>query len=95
VLPAIFVIALGVSGAVAPLTTAVLSSVDARHSGSASGFNSAVARTGGLIATALLGAVLAASGERLWIAFDAAMLASMATCVVAALSVSTLIDRGR
>ena len=30
----------------------------------ASGFNSAVARTGGLIATALLGAVLASEGKR-------------------------------
>jgi predicted MFS family arabinose efflux permease len=35
VLPAILLIALGVSGAVAPLTTAVLSSVDVRHTGSA------------------------------------------------------------
>ena len=93
VLPAVFVIALGLSGAVAPLTTAVLSSVDPRHSGSASGFNSAVARTGGLVATALLGSVLGASGQRLWVAFDAAMLASMATCVAAALSVFALIDR--
>jgi EmrB/QacA subfamily drug resistance transporter len=92
VLPALFAIALGLSGAVAPLTTAVLSSVDARHSASASGLNSAVARTGGLVATALLGAVLAASGERLWIAFDTAMLAGAATCVAAALTVLALID---
>ena len=62
VLPAILVMAVGMSGAVAPLTTAVLSSVDAEHTGSASGFNSAVSRTGGLIATAMLGAVLAARG---------------------------------
>jgi MFS family permease len=46
VLPALVLIALGMSGAVAPLTTAVLNSVDAHHTGSASGFNSAVARTG-------------------------------------------------
>lgn len=90
--PALFVIALGLSGAVAPLTTAVLSSVDARHSASASGLNSAVARTGGLIATALLGAVLASSGERLWIAFDTAMIGGAATCAAAALSVFALID---
>ena len=37
VLPAILVIALGIAGAVAPLTTAVLSSVDDRHMGTASG----------------------------------------------------------
>ena len=53
---------LGMAGAVAPLTNAVLGAVDARHTGSASGFNSAVARTGGLIATALLGGVLGARG---------------------------------
>lgn len=92
-LPALFAIAVGLSGAVAPLTTAVLNSVDARHSASASGLNSAVARTGGLVATALLGAVLAARGERLWIAFDVAMLAGAATCIAAALSVFVLIDR--
>ena len=62
-LPAIVVMSIGMAGAVAPLTTAVLTSVDKRHTGSASGFNSALARTGGLIATALLGTVLAARGD--------------------------------
>jgi EmrB/QacA subfamily drug resistance transporter len=93
VLPAISLIALGVSAAVAPLTTAVLSSVDARHTGSASGLNSAVARTGGLVATALLGTVLAAEAEGLWAAFHTAMLVGAATCAGAALSVFALIDR--
>ena len=65
VLPALLVIAFGMAGAVAPLTTAVLASVDARHTGSASGLNSAVARTGGLVATALLGGVLGAVGPHL------------------------------
>ncbi len=65
VFPAITVIAAGMAGAVAPLTTAVLASVEPRHTGIASGFNSAVARTGGLIATALLAAVLAATGDAL------------------------------
>jgi EmrB/QacA subfamily drug resistance transporter len=64
-LPALLVISIGMAGAVAPLTTAVLASVDSRHTGVASGFNSAVARTGGLIATALLGVVLAARGAHL------------------------------
>ncbi len=36
VLPAVLVIAIGMAGAVAPLTTAVLSSVDSAHTGSAS-----------------------------------------------------------
>ena len=60
VLPAILVMAAGMSGVAAPLTNAVLSAVDRRHTASASGFNSAVSRTGGLIATALLGGVFAA-----------------------------------
>jgi EmrB/QacA subfamily drug resistance transporter len=72
VLPGVTVIALGMAGAVAPLTTAVLSSVDDRHTGTASGFNSATARTGGLIATALAGAVIAEAGVDLIDAFQAA-----------------------
>lgn len=47
VLPGALMLALGMAGAVAPLTTAVLASVDSRHTGTASGFNSAIARTGG------------------------------------------------
>ena len=50
--------------AVAPLTSSVLGSVEEQHVGMASGFNSAVARTGGLIATALLGVVLGCTGRR-------------------------------
>ena len=87
VLPAIFLIALGASAVVAPLTTAVLSAVDVRHTGSASGLNSAVARAGGLVATALLGAVLSAEGEELWVAFHMAMIVAAATCAAAALSI--------
>jgi predicted MFS family arabinose efflux permease len=93
VLPMIFVIAIGMSAAVAPLTTAVLTAVDARHTGSASGLNSAVARTGGLVATALLGAVLAATGNQLLTAFHAAMMIGAATCAAASLSAFTLLDR--
>jgi predicted MFS family arabinose efflux permease len=86
VLPALLVIALGLSGAVAPLTTAVLSAADSAHTGTASGFNSAVARSGGLIATALLGGVLAARGASLLGAFRVAMLSCAVACVVAAAS---------
>ncbi|MEA2829397.1 MAG: hypothetical protein QOF22_145 [Bradyrhizobium sp.] len=86
VLPAMVVIALGMACAVAPLTTAVLMSVDARHTGSASGLNSAVARTGGLIATALLGSVLAATGPALTTAFGIAMAVGAAICIAAAAS---------
>jgi EmrB/QacA subfamily drug resistance transporter len=86
VLPAMVVIALGMACAVAPLTTAVLMSVDAEHTGSASGLNSAVARTGGLVATALLGSVLAATGPGLTSAFGIAMAVCFATCVAASAS---------
>jgi EmrB/QacA subfamily drug resistance transporter len=81
-LPAVLVIAAGMAGAVAPLTTAVLSSVDQQHTGLASGFNSAVARLGGLIATALLGALLSARGIALVEAFHGAAIA----CGLAALA---------
>jgi EmrB/QacA subfamily drug resistance transporter len=93
VLPMIAVIAVGMSAAVAPLTTAVLTAVDARHTGSASGLNSAVARTGGLVATALLGSVLAAAGNQLLSAFHAAMMVGAAACAAASLSAFALLDR--
>ena len=91
VLPCILVIAFGMAGAAAPLTTAVLASVDPRHTGSASGFNSAVARTGGLVATALLGAVLAAKGEALIGPFHVAAVVGAAAALGASISAVTLI----
>jgi EmrB/QacA subfamily drug resistance transporter len=86
VFPAITVIALGMAAAVAPLTTAVLMSVDNRHTGAASGLNSAVARTGGLVATALIGPVIAASDAALISAFDVAAMIGAVICVMAAAS---------
>ncbi len=47
VLPCICAIALGMTCSAAPLTSAILSSVDAKHTGAASGLNSAVAQLGG------------------------------------------------
>jgi MFS family permease len=91
VLPAMLVIAIGMAGAVAPLTTAVMASVDNDHVGTANGFNSAVARTGGLIATALLGAVLAARGEALGEAFAAASFVAAGAAAVAGLSALILL----
>jgi len=81
--PAILVMALGMTIAVAPLTSAVLGSVEEQHVAMASGFNSAVARTGGLIATALLGAVLAGTGQALFDGFHAAMLVSAVVAAAA------------
>jgi EmrB/QacA subfamily drug resistance transporter len=74
--PMILVMAAGMTVAVAPLTASVLGSVEERHVAMASGFNSAVARTGGLIATALLGAVLASEGKQLFAGFHVAMVVS-------------------
>lgn len=83
VFPMILIMAVGMTIAVAPLTSSVLGSVEERHVAMASGFNSAVARTGGLFATALLGAVLATSGTQLFAGFHVAMYVSAAACVAA------------
>ncbi len=92
--PAVIVISTGMAGAVAPLTTAVLGAVDARHTGSASGFNSAIARAGGLIATALLGGVLGAAGGQLITGFHFAALACAIGSVAASASAFFLIRGG-
>ena len=78
IFPMILIMAAGMTIAVAPLTSSVLGSVEEQHVAMASGFNSAVARTGGLIATALLGSVLASKGDELFAQFHWAMLASAA-----------------
>jgi hypothetical protein len=84
-------IAIGMAGAVAPLTTAILSTVDRRHSGSASGLNSAVARTGGMVATALLGGVLGATGPALVSGFHTAAIVCAVASVAASASALVLI----
>lgn len=81
--PTIAVMAIGMTIAVAPLTSSVLGSVEEQHVAMASGFNSAVARTGGLIATALLGSVLASRGAELFSAFHVAMYVSAAVSALA------------
>jgi EmrB/QacA subfamily drug resistance transporter len=91
VFPAMVVIALGMAAAVAPLTTAVLMSVDPSHVGAASGLNSAVARNGGLVATALIGAVLVTAGPALSSAVEIAAIAGAVACLAASLSAFLLI----
>jgi EmrB/QacA subfamily drug resistance transporter len=73
--PAILVMSIGMTLAVAPLTSTVLAAVDKHQTGMASGFNSAVARLGGLIVVALLGAVLAGTGDALLAPFAKALIA--------------------
>jgi EmrB/QacA subfamily drug resistance transporter len=60
VLPGIVVFGLGLSATVAPLTATVLDSVEERHVGIASGVNNGIARVAGLLAIAVLGAVISA-----------------------------------
>ena len=83
--PTIVVMAAGMTIAVAPLTSSVLGSVKEQHVAMASGFNSAVARIGSLIATALLGSVLASKGGQLFDGFHAAMYVSAAVAAVSAI----------
>jgi EmrB/QacA subfamily drug resistance transporter len=66
VLPAVLVFGLGLSATVAPLTATVLDSVPEHRVGIASGVNNGVSRVAGLLAIAILGAVISAHfGSRL------------------------------
>ena len=60
VLPALLIFSLGLTATVAPLTATVLADADEHQAGIASGVNNAIARAGGLLGVAALGAVIAA-----------------------------------
>jgi hypothetical protein len=87
----IVIMAAGMTIAVAPLTASVLGSVEEQHVAMASGFNSAVARVGGLIATALLGAVLASKGTQLFSGFHAAMMIAAAVAALGSVVALTML----
>jgi EmrB/QacA subfamily drug resistance transporter len=61
ILPGILLFGLGLSATVAPLTATALNSVQENHVGVASGINNGVARIAGLLAIAILGAVISGS----------------------------------
>jgi EmrB/QacA subfamily drug resistance transporter len=60
VFPGLIVFGIGLSATVAPLTATVLDSVDEHRVGIASGVNNGVSRVAGLLAIAILGAVISA-----------------------------------
>ena len=93
VMPATLLVAIGMALCVAPLTTAVMDSVDSVHIGAASGINSATARVGGLVASALLAFVFVRQGsnQQLFEAFRTATTIGAVICAVAAASTVLLV----
>ena len=95
VFPAMTVMAAGMALAVAPLTASVLGAVAEKHVGTASGFNSAVARSGGLIATALLGVVLSKEGAALIPGFHLALVGAAIAAVAASATAVLMVGNVR
>ncbi|HKF84035.1 MAG TPA: MFS transporter [Solirubrobacterales bacterium] len=83
VLPGLLVFGVGLSATVAPLTATVLDSVDEHRVGIASGVNNGVSRVAGLLAIAVLGAVISANfGAKLDDQLGTAPLSASATSAV-------------
>ena len=61
VLPGVLVFSVGLSMTVAPLTAAILGSIPSTQAGIGSAVNNAVSRVAGLIATAMIGVIIAGS----------------------------------
>lgn len=88
VLPGVLVFGLGLSAVVAPVTATVLAAAPEHLAGVASGVNNAVARTGGLLAVAVLPTVAGLSGAGY--ADPAALTASWRTAMVICAGLSVL-----
>ena len=87
IFPSILLLALGMSLAIAPLTTLVLTSIEPGRAGTASGINGAVSRVGSLLAIALLGGVLQQGGPQLFAGFHMAIAVAAVASVLATLAV--------
>jgi predicted MFS family arabinose efflux permease len=90
VLPAVMAMSVGMSVSVAPLTTTVMTAVDARHAGLASGVNNAVSRLASLLAIAVIGVL---SSGRFATALGRAAAVSAALAALGAVSSALLLRR--
>ncbi|HEX2264368.1 MAG TPA: MFS transporter, partial [Pseudonocardiaceae bacterium] len=101
VLPAVVVLGLGLSLTVAPLTATVLNSADPRYAGTASGVNNAIARSGGLLAVAVIPVAAGLGGTdytdplSFSPGFQTAMLISAALLALGALMALALLREAR
>jgi hypothetical protein len=101
VLPAMLVFGLGLAVIVAPLTSVALSSAPGGHAGVASAVNNDVARTGGLIAVAVLPAAAGLTGaaylhpDAFNHGFHTAMLIAAALCTSGGLLAAATIRNPR
>ena len=96
VLPGIAVFGLGMALTVAPLTSAVMASVDEEHVGAASGVNNAVSRIASLLAVAVLPLAVGLSNSGtgpLGPGFAHAMLISAALCGLGGITALATIKR--